>query len=119
MVVQLNVEPHARSVLVGHTVVLILQNRFSDFFRFYRFAHKIQTINPFSVPFSLTGSLHLALSHSTKNSSFSHPKIAYSKSLITICFPKSLKLAFHIKTQVSSQNLSQAKLITKKRSSTK
>jgi len=32
--VQLNVEPHARSVLVGRTVVLVWQHRFSDFSRF-------------------------------------------------------------------------------------
>jgi len=62
-------------------------------------------------------SLHLALSYSTENSCFSHPKTAYSKSLITPYFPKSLKLAFHPKTQVSSQNTLQPNLITKNISS--
>jgi len=57
-----------------------------------------------SVPFSPTRSLHLALSHSTKKLFFSHPKETSPKSLIITYLSKSLKLAFHTKPQVSSQN---------------
>ena len=67
--------------------------------------------------FSPTRSLHLALSHSTKNSSFSHPKIIFPKSLMTAYHSKSLILAFHSKLQVSSQNFSQPRLMIKNRSS--
>jgi len=35
------------------------------FFRFHRFAHKIQTVNRILIPFSPMRSLHLALSNST------------------------------------------------------
>jgi hypothetical protein len=87
------------------------------FFSFHHFARKIQTVNLISIPFSAMCSLHLALSHSTKTFMF----ITSQNSLLKITYNhlsfKSLKLVFHTKTQVSSQNFSQPKFIIKNRSS--
>jgi len=82
---------HGRASLTTHIF---------QFFLFHRLAHKIQTINPISMLFSPTQSLHLALSHSTEKSCLSHPKTDYLKSLILTYLSKSLKLVFHSKTQV-------------------
>jgi len=65
-------------------------------FLFYRFVHKIQTVNPFSISFSPMCSIHLTLSYFTGKIIFSHPKTAYPK---LTYFPKTLKNQFYSKSQ--------------------
>jgi hypothetical protein len=104
-VVQTKCEPAAWSVPVTHTVVRDWQYR-SPVFRFSDVSRvKLKLLIRFWFYFRLCVPYTYLYHILQKNSCFSHPKTTYSKSLIITNFPKSLKLAFHTKTQVSSQIL--------------
>ena len=75
------------------------------FFRFHCFAHKIHTVNPFSMSFSPTRSWHLALSYSTEKFKFQLSQNSFQEPHIITYFQKRLTVDFPHKISFSRKRL--------------